>query len=284
MAFGKRLLRNSKNSIKTKLDSLNLRPRKSRGQNFLSDPGILERIVNFSEPQFGSKIVEIGPGLGALTAYLAKLTEDLTVIELQSEFCDELNRSFAKIKIINQDILSVDFSTLGDNLIVYGNIPYNISTDIIFHLIRYSKVISRATLVLQREFARRLCAKPNTKEYGSISVALQLRANLKLGFEIQGGAFTPPANVDSALLRIDFYKKLPYPIEDQRLFERIVRASFSHRRKKLANSLKYSGMVEPALVEPALKLAGVDGTLRAETLDLADFYKLYRGFSDVFKE
>lgn len=249
---------------------MNVRPRKDRGQNFLIEEEFVSAIVDFGAAQPGETLIEIGPGLGALTELLSKYP-NLSVIEIEEEFCADLRRRFPQITVIEEDVRAVDFGTLGKDLVVFGNLPYALSTEIIFHLVANAQHIKRAVLMLQREFAERLGAKPHTRDYGTISVAVQLWADITLGKVIPGTAFHPRANVDSRLIKLSFLKEPRYPIGDPLWFQRVVRAAFVQRRKKLHNSLKSSMLVQVGKVDQALAASGIDGNRRAETLTIEEF-------------
>jgi len=260
--------------IKNKLKSLNVRPQKSKGQNFLYDLEAIRSIVSFGEPTADDKIVEIGPGLGALTAELLNVVHDITVIEIEEEFCNELKVKFGeRVKIINQDVTNVDIP--GEDILLYGNLPYSRSSDIIQWVIKL-KNIKRAVFLLQKEFSERIAASPGTKAYGSLTVAVSLWCKATLGPIVTGDKFHPKANVRSQVLRLDFFKEPKVSFTPN--FERVVRGSFNQRRKKLFNSLLSSGFLREE-IEHALKFSGIDGGRRAETLTTEEFGRLAEGFA-----
>lgn len=259
--------------IKDKLKKLNVRPQKSKGQNFLYDLDAIRSIVNFGEPTADDKIVEIGPGLGALTTELLSVVDAVTVIEIEEEFCNELSAKFGeRIKIINQDVVQVDIP--GENILLYGNLPYSRSSDIIQWVIKLRNV-KRAVFLLQKEFSERIAASPGTKAYGSLTVAVSLWCKATLGPIIGGDKFHPRANVNSQVLRLDFYKEPKVSVTPN--FERVVRGAFNQRRKKLFNSLLSSGFLREE-IEQALRFSEIDGGRRAETLSTEEFSDLARGF------
>lgn len=259
--------------VKDTLGKLELRPSKERGQNFIIAPEVLGAIVEFGKPSAADSIVEIGPGLGALTQQLAQFP-NLTLIEIEPAFCAALSKKFPHVKIIESDVRQVDFAQIGSELVVFGNLPYSYSTDILFHLIDNAPHLSRAVVMLQREFAERVAAKPGSKAYGVLSVHAQLQASMKLGPIIPGTAFHPPTQVESRLLELTFLKKPVVEVGDIQWFKKVVRASFSQRRRQLHNSLKGAHLVDPDKVAEALATAGIDGMRRAETLTLEEFSKL----------
>lgn len=260
-------------STKSSLRRLDVKPRKSRGQNFLLDQSVLKAIVAFGQPTDHDAIVEIGPGLGALTEYLAHYP-NLHLIELESKFCEELRRKYPRAKIINSDVRGVDFATLGKDLVVFGNLPYVYSSEILFHLINYRSVISRAVLLLQDEFAQRMAAGPGTRDFGVLSVNLQMWCGVKLGEKVPGDSFHPATKVTSRIVRVDFLDESRFPIPPHERFRKVVQAAFAQRRKKLVNSLSSSGYFNREQIENALKECAIDGGRRAETLSLQEFSAL----------
>lgn len=257
------------------LRDLDVRPSKGRGQNFVIDSSVVRSIVDFGNPQPGEKLVEIGPGLGALTAELYGRGE-LTVIEIEERFCEELARKFPGIHIINADVRDVDFSTIGSNLAVFGNLPYSFSTDIIMLLLEQSPALARAVLMLQREFAERLAAPPGGRDYGAISVACQMRADISTGPIVPGDSFHPPASVESMVIELRFLGQARHGVEDLGEFRKVVKAGFMKRRKKLVNSMRASGFYSGESLDRAFAETGVDPGRRAETLTLEEFAALYR--------
>lgn len=260
-------------SAKDQLRTLEVIPSKERGQNFLIDPTALEAIVNFGAPGAHERIVEIGPGLGALTEHLA-VARELTLIEIEERFCEPLRARVPHARIINADVRSVDLSALGSELVVFGNLPYSFSSEIVFHLLAAASSLKRAVLLLQREFAERLAAGPGGRDYGRLSIACQLWCDVKLGPVIAGTSFHPPTQVDSQVVELAFLGAARVKVGDYRWFERVVKAAFLQRRKKLSNSLKGSGFFSAEGIALALQAAGINGDRRAETLSLAEFAAL----------
>lgn len=259
--------------VRDVLAELGVRASKERGQNFAIDAEVIDGIVDFGAPRQGDKIVEIGPGLGALTGELARF-QNLTLIEIESRFCADLQAKYPQAAIINQDVREVDFSTIGDDLVVFGNLPYSFSTEIIFHLIQYSKNIKRAVLLLQKEFAERLAASPGSRTYGTISVNLQLSADLRLGPEFDGRSFHPPTKVNSRVIELRMLPTPRVPVDDRLWFQRVVHAAFHERRKMLLNSLTASGLFRGLDLAAVLDQVGIDSKRRAETLTLEEFSRL----------
>jgi 16S rRNA (adenine1518-N6/adenine1519-N6)-dimethyltransferase len=213
-------------------------PRKRFGQHFLTDTAVLDAIVREIDPRPGQAVVEIGPGLGALTRPLLQRCERLTVIELDRDLAARL-RSNATLEVIEADALTIDFAALaarrGARLRVVGNLPYNISTPILFHLLEAAAHIEDQHFMLQKEVVRRMAAGPGTKDYGRLSVMLQWRCHIEALFDVSRDAFEPAPRVDSAVVRM-----VPWPAPlavDPATLEAVVAAAFSQRRKLLRHSL-----------------------------------------------
>jgi 16S rRNA (adenine1518-N6/adenine1519-N6)-dimethyltransferase len=213
-------------------------PRKRFGQHFLVDTGVLDAIVAAIDPRPGQALVEIGPGLGALTQPLLERCERLTVVELDRDLAARLRRNPA-LEVIEADVLTVDFAALaatrGARLRIVGNLPYNISTPILFHLLGAAAQVEDQHFMLQQEVVERMAAGPGRKDYGRLSVMLQWRYHVEPLIEVPPEAFDPPPRVDSAVVRM-----IPWPAPaalDPLLFESLVAAAFSQRRKLLRHSL-----------------------------------------------
>jgi 16S rRNA (adenine1518-N6/adenine1519-N6)-dimethyltransferase len=213
-------------------------PRKRFGQHFLTDTGVLDAIVGAIDPKPGQALIEIGPGLGALTLPLLERCERLTVIELDRDLAARLRKN-AALDVIEADVLTVDFAALATQrnarLRVVGNLPYNISTPILFHLLGVAAQIEDQHFMLQREVVQRMAAQPCTKDYGRLSVMLQWRYLIESVLDVRPEAFEPPPRVDSAVVRM-----LPWPQPaaiDRATLEALVASAFSQRRKLLRHSL-----------------------------------------------
>jgi 16S rRNA (adenine1518-N6/adenine1519-N6)-dimethyltransferase len=259
------------------LRALNVRPSRSRGQNFLLDKDVIQSIAAFGQVPAGAQVVEIGPGTGELTEFLAK-HENLTLIDIEPTFCEHLRAKYPHARVINADVRSFDLTTLGEELYVFGNIPYVFSTEIVFHLLAHRRVVKQAVLMVQKEFAERLAAAPGGREYGSITVSVGLWSSIELGPIVPGTAFHPPTEVTSRVFRISFHNEPHYPVSDYDAFQRVVRAAFAQRRKKIVNSLISTGFWSKEHVVEALEQAGISRDVRAECLSLEDFFKLYKAF------
>ncbi len=247
--------------------------RKRFGQHFLHDRNILNRIVESVAPQADDRLVEIGPGEGALTLPLLRAAGKLTAIELDRDLIEPLReraRTIGALTIVSADVLSVDFTALaaGQPLRVVGNLPYNISTPILFHCLDHAAAIRDMHFMLQKEVVERMAAAPGSKVYGRLSVMLQLRCTVQALFGVPPSAFRPPPKVESAVVRLTPLPAQALPPVDFALIERIVRAAFGQRRKTLSNAL--SGVASSAEVAAA----GIDPRARAEQLAPAAFVAL----------
>lgn len=261
--------------VKEKLSMLEVKPSKGKGQNFLIDESVIDQVVRFGDPQPDEALLEIGPGLGALTAELVKCGP-LVVIEIEPKFCADLTRKFPMLQVVQADIRTVDFRTLKKetSFTVFGNLPYSFSTEILFHLIDQRDCIKRAILMLQREFAERVASKPGGREYGIISIMVQLFADVFLGPVIPGNSFHPPTRVDSILMELRMLPSIRFPVRSIDMFRHVVKGSFAQRRKKILNSLRSTGRFKSEQLERAFSETGIDPGRRAETLSIEEFYKL----------
>ncbi len=244
-------------------------PRKRFGQNFLADDAVIARIVAVIRPARGQHLVEIGPGQGALTRPLLAAAGKLAAIEIDRNLAAEMQREFgARLRLYVTDVLKFDFGALGNDLRIVGNLPYNISTPLLFHLAGWSEHIRDIHVMLQKEVVARMVATPADSNYGRLSVMLQYRFGLQKILEVPAAAFRPSPKVESALVRLTPLRPLYCQARDESLFARIVSAAFSQRRKTLRNSLK--GFVS----EPDFATLGIASTARAQELSVAQFVAL----------
>jgi len=245
--------------------------RKRFGQNFLHDPGVIERIVRAIHPKPDDALVEIGPGLGALTEEMLALNDHLQVVELDRDLIPVLRTKFFNypdFRIHQADALKFDFGQLVENgkrIRIIGNLPYNISTPLIFHLLGHSGVVEDMHFMLQKEVVQRLAAVPGDNNYGRLGIMAQYFCKVQPLFEVGPDAFRPAPKVDSAIVRMVPHKILPHPVKDHKLLQAVVRTAFSARRKTLRKGL--AGMVS---VEQ-LHSVGINDGLRPENLSLADY-------------
>jgi len=255
---------------------LSHRPRKRFGQNFLHDPVVIARIVTAIAPGKDDHLVEIGPGRGAITLPLLRQTGRLTVIELDRDLVEPLRDLCAgagELTVFNSDALQFDFCALRDNrpLRLVGNLPYNISTPLLFHLLDQHRCIRDMHFMLQKEVVARMAAAPGSGQYGRLSVMLQYRCRVTPLFGIGAGAFTPPPRVESAFVQLVPYAQPIVSVDDEQVLERLVRQAFAQRRKTLRNALR--GLLDAGEIAGL----GIDPSARAETLSLADFATLANG-------
>ena len=252
--------------------------RKRFGQNFLHDPKIIDSIVHHINPQEGENVVEIGPGLGALTTGLLEGAKKLTIIELDRDLIPRLQVKFDRqpVTIHNADALEFDFSQLGsveDKLRLVGNLPYNISTPLIFHLLSFAEQVQDMHFMLQKEVVDRLSASPGEKNYGRLSVMVQYHCQVDALIKVGPGAFSPPPKVESAVVRL-----APRPPElvcnNMSLLNQIVTQVFSQRRKTIRNGLKQ------ILTAEQIEEIGLDPSTRPENLSNKDFVTLANWAND----
>ena len=249
-------------------------PRKRFGQHFLHDHQVIARIVAAIRPQPGEPLVEIGPGLGALTRPLLQAAGELDVVELDRDLLGPLQARCAglgTLRIHQADALTFDFARLrgeGPRLRIAGNLPYNISTPLLFHLLNQAEQIHDLHFMLQREVVERMAAGPGEDAYGRLSVMLQYRCRIEALFTVGPGAFQPPPKVWSAVVRLVPRETFAVTVRDEQRFAEVVRRAFAQRRKTLRNSLQ--GLLDV----DQIKAAGVDPIARPETLDLAAFAAL----------
>ncbi len=259
-----------------------IRPVKRLGQSFLVDNNITSRIVDASKIGGDDTAVEIGAGLGVMTSMIAERAKKVVALEIDPKLVNVLNeelKEISNIEIIHADVLRYDFSSpLGGNgkIKVIGNIPYNVSSQILFRLIEFRDHISSTTLMFQKEVADRITAAPGTKEYGILSIIISMYAALSTIMTVPPLCFHPKPKVDSAVLKMDTREGPLYPLEDHDIFLKTVKAAFSKRRKTLANNLKDMDAVcsRGMDVSSLLVEAGIDGRRRGETLTVEEFGRL----------
>ena len=249
------------------------RPRKRFGQHFLHDANVIRRIVASVAPQRDEHLVEIGPGRGAITRGLAAQCARLDLVEIDRDLAAALEREFAEAKHVhvhNADALRFDFACVESarRCRVVGNLPYNISTPLLFHFLDHLGEIEDLHLMLQREVVERMAARPGTPDYGRLSVGVQLKCEVRRLFNVAPGAFNPPPKVHSSVVWLRPLARAPVEVDDPGRMSRIVAQAFSQRRKTLRNSLR--GLVD----EARMSQCGIDPSRRPETLSLAEFAAL----------
>ncbi len=271
-------------SPQTLLKAWNLRARKELGQNFLKEPHIAERIVDRAALSSDDVVLEIGAGLGILTVAAARRAGRVIAVEKDRQLVPLLRvelqvHGFTHVQVHEEDILALPLDQLVEvetrPLVVIGNLPYNISSQVVVKLIRERHRVDRAVLMFQKELAERLCAGPGTKAYGRLSVILQYCADLTPLFDVRATQFHPRPKVDSAVLEIRFKTRIHRTVDDEKFFTRVVQAAFGQRRKTLRNALS-AGLLplDAAAASTVLEACGIDPRRRAETLSVDEFVTL----------
>ncbi|MBR35161.1 MAG: hypothetical protein CMH78_06810 [Nitrospinae bacterium] len=260
--------------------------RKKYGQHFLKDERVAEKIVSFADIRRNEIVLEIGPGKGVLTSILFKYARKVIAIEIDNELVRYLERRFSNeaqnLNLIHEDILKYDLSIISERIKVIGNLPYSIGTRIIMHLINYREKFSEMLFMLQKEVAERLVASPGTKDYGSLSIFIQLYFSVEILMNIPPKSFSPPPKVFSALVKIKPKKQLFKRSDNPELFYKIVKIAFSHRRKKLRNNLKALPLLDHDLKKVSLE-TGINFDVRGEMLSIKEYLKLTRSIGKIIK-
>ena len=254
-----------------------LRPDKKLGQNFLQDSSALEKIADAAEIQADDCVLEIGPGLGSLTRYLADSARSVAAVELDPDLIPLLKavlKPHPNVRIVHGNILDLPISELVDQpgYIAAANIPYNITSAIIRHLLESEPKPRRIVLTVQKEVAERICAKPG--DMSLLALSVQVYGSPRIVAKIPAGAFFPAPNVDSAILRVDIYDEPVIPADLLPRFFKLTKAGFGQKRKTLRNSLSAGLHIKPAEAEAMLKQAGIDPMRRAETLSIEEWGRL----------
>lgn len=265
------------------------RPKKSLAQHFLTDMKVVNKIISVTDLTPDDVVVELGAGKGVLTRFLLTKAKQVVAVELDRRWCEKLRHSFDHFEsfhLLEDDILRVSFARICDDLglsqvKVVGNLPYNITSPIVFKLLEERAYITDAILMMQLEVAERLAAQPGTKAYGVPTVLTQIHANPEILFMVPPRAFRPAPKVQSAVIRLSWHEEPPVEIEDESFFVRVVKVAFSQRRKMLRNTLKSLPNVTRDSLERVESIAGIDLTRRAETLSLDEFALLASTIQDL---
>lgn len=260
------------------LKAFNLHASKRLGQNFLIDAGVVNGIVATAKIEPGDRVLEIGPGIGTLTQALAEAGADVTAVELDKKLpavLAETLKEYDNVRIVPGDILKTDISALmgEEPFKVVANLPYYITTPIIMALLEQKLPITRIVTMVQKEVAERMIAEPGGKDYGALSVAVQYYTQPEFALNVPPRCFMPAPAVESAVMDCVVRKEAPVDVKDEKMFFRVVKASFGQRRKTLSNALTGVGISKDD-VKNVLNTAGVDGTRRGETLTLREFAAL----------
>lgn len=259
-------------------------PRQRFAQHFLKDSNIIDNIVSAINPIPGEAIIEIGPGLGALTKPVADIVDQMIVIELDRDLANRLKEHPTlkeKLTVYQKDVMNVDFALLeeeaGQSLRIFGNLPYNISTPLMFYLFGYNKIIRDMHFMLQKEVLNRLVAYPHNKEYGRLTVMVQYYCNIIPILSVPSVAFTPVPKVDSYLVRLVPHKKLPNTVTDTGILKQITTKAFNQRRKIICNSLNQF------FTAKQLTMIDIDPNVRAENISVAQYCQMANYLSDKMK-
>jgi 16S rRNA (adenine1518-N6/adenine1519-N6)-dimethyltransferase len=265
------------------LAAAGMRPRKRFGQHFLVDRSVVRRIVAAVHAEAAPAVLEIGPGLGALTESLVEAGGPLYLVELDRDLAARLTAQYADVphvRVVEGDVVEVPLDDVVSEptATVVGNLPYNVSTPILFRLLALRARFPRAIVMLQREVAMRIAARPGGRDWGVLSVSLQTHADVRVLFRVKPGSFLPPPKVESAVVELRWSPSPRVDVGDPALHVAVVRAAFGQRRKMLHNALQTLGC-RVAAIEAALADAGIDPRARAETLDLDAFGRLARAIA-----
>lgn len=284
-------LGNPKNTIEV-IQKYQFAFQKKFGQNFLIDPHVLDKIIGAAGVTKEDMVLEIGPGIGTMTQYLAEAAREVVAVEIDNNLIPILKETLAEydnVTVINEDILKVDIKTLAEEhnsgrpIKVVANLPYYITTPIIMGLFESHVPIESITIMVQKEVADRMKTGPGSKEYGALSLAVQYYANPEIVANVPPNCFMPRPNVGSAVIRLTRHETPVVDVKDEKLMFRIIRASFNQRRKTLVNGLKNSGEINfsKEQIEAAITTIGKPLTIRGEALTLAEFAALSNAFSDM---
>ncbi|MBI9074176.1 MAG: 16S rRNA (adenine(1518)-N(6)/adenine(1519)-N(6))-dimethyltransferase RsmA [Desulfatibacillum sp.] len=276
-------------SAKALLAAFDLKPKKSKGQNFLADPATALACVNRADLSPDDVVLEIGPGLGALTIPMSDVVKQVIAVEWDSNLVRVLTHQvesmdIKNVEILNQDILKTDIREIavraGSNLVVMANLPYNISSQVLIRLIQSRELFKKAALMFQTELAQRIMAEPGNKDYGRITVLAQYTSQIRVLYSLGPAHFHPKPKVDSQVLEFRFKK--PDPAVDEDILFAVVKAAFSKRRKTLKNALSNGELpLTGELAQTALGQAGIDPMRRAETLSVDEFVVLSQAVASV---
>lgn len=280
-------------SIKTLLAKYDFRFSKSMGQNFLVDPAVPEAIAAGSGIDRSFGVLEIGPGIGALTQALARYAGEVLSVELDKRLLPLLREtlgSFDNVRVLSGDILKLSIAETvreampGKRYAVCANLPYNITTPVVTALIE-AGIFETITVMVQREVALRMCAQPGTPDYGAFTVFIRYYTDPEILFDVLPDSFIPQPRVTSAVITLKTRTAPPAEIEDEKMFFRVVRAAFAQRRKTLANSLEsaFGGTLSKETIKQIITDAGFDGMIRGETLDIKSFALLAKRIGEVLR-
>jgi len=265
---------------------LKVRPKRSLGQNFLSDEGAAERIADSLELKKDDTVLEIGAGKGALTKHLVDCADRVLAVEIEARLCRYLRRRFRdeeKLAVINSDILKIDLREViqpSGKCKVVGNLPYQITSPVISLLLENRGLIDPCVLMVQKEVGFRICALPGSRDWSPLSVTVRLHSDAEVLFHLKPESFYPPPKVDSSVIKVTFLARPRDSVPDEKWFSEVVRSAFGQRRKMVLNSLAGSLNLPKSRIEVILREAGIDPRKRAEALDLSQFADLARALRE----
>lgn len=275
-------------SLRQKLRTLKIQPKKRFGQHFVVDPQIIQKVVAAAVLDPEDVVLEIGSGLGSLTVPLAERVKRVYAVEIDPALAQALREEtpkFSQVEVIQADALQLDFSSLDPigtrKMKVVANLPYEISSPMVFRLFEQRKHFSLFILMFQKEVARRIVASPGKKDYGPLSIWTQLYSQARILFLVPPQAFFPPPQVDSAVVQFKILESPRFPLKDPQFFEKVIRSAFTYRRKTIANALKLGGLagLPPGKILEGLARAHIGPQVRGETLSLEQFYILSQELS-----
>ena len=268
-------------SIRKELTEYGFIPKKRWGQHFLIDRNILDKVIRTAQLEKGDVVLEVGPGLGEMTLALARQARKVIAVEIDPKLVKILKKKTAdlpNVEVVKGDILKINFNELlhqeGQRLKVVANLPYQISTPLLFRFIESRDVFSTLTLMLQKEVAERMIAPPGGKDYGPLSIFTQAVSNLSICFFIKPSAFFPPPKVDSAVIHMVWNERPCVELEEKEWFKNVVRGCMGYRRKRLMNALKHSDIALPPDIEQRMEKIGIDPHRRPGTLTIQEFARL----------
>ncbi len=268
-------------SIRQELKEYGLIPKKGWGQHFLIDRNILSKVIRATRVEGKDVVLEVGPGLGEMTLALARQAKRVIAVEIDPKLVAILEkkvRDYPNVEVVKSDILKLDFKQFlkkeGHPIKVVANLPYRITTPLLFRFIESKEVFSTFTLMLQKEVAERMVAPPGRKEYGPLSIFMQMFLDLSIHFLVKPSAFFPPPKVESAVIHMTWKDKPMVEVKDEACFKKIVKGCFGYRRKTLTNALKHSDLTLPHDIESRVEKIGIDLRRRPETLSIQEFVLL----------
>lgn len=253
---------------------------KALGQNFLINPGVCPRMADECGAGDGCGVIEIGPGIGVLTYELAKRSEKVVAIELDSRLLpvlDETLSEFDNVKVLNQDVLKIDMNELirdefsGMDVAICANLPYYITSPIIMKLLEDRLPVKSITVMVQKEAGQRICALPGSREVGAVSLAVRYYAEPEILFKVSSGSFMPAPKVDSAVIRLNIRQEKCVDVKDEKMFFAVIKAAFAQRRKTILNCISTAFSIEKSELTEILNMAGAEPTARAEQLSMECF-------------